>query len=314
MKVGIVGAGQVGATLAARIVEHDLADVAMVDIQPGLAQGKTLDIEDALGVLGVDRTIIGSEQYDALRGSDIVVVTAGLARKPGMSREDLLEKNSAIMTDVAKQIKALCPQTILIVVTNPLDVMAYLAWRVTEFPSNRVMGMAGVLDQGRWTVQLARELNVSRKDTHGLILGSHGDSMVILPRYTTLAGLDLRSNIDQSKLEQAVAKTRDRGAEIVSHLKTGSAFTAPAAAVEVMVDAMLNDRHKLVSVSVLLNGEYGMRELFIGVPVVLGRKGVEQIVEVELTPEERQAFERSCEIVASNIKLLKLGPSLHDSM
>lgn len=306
-RVGIVGAGQVGATLAARIVEHDLADVAMVDVAPGLAKGKAMDIEDALGIIGVDRQLTGSEQYEVLRGSDLVVVTAGLARKPGMSREDLQEKNAAIIQDAATQVKTLCPQAILIIVTNPLDVMAYLAWRVTGFPAHRVMGMAGVLDQGRWAVQLAKQLKSSRRDVTGLVLGSHGDSMVIVPRAAAATGAPTHS-VDPARLNEAMAKTRDRGAEIVASLKTGSAFVAPAAAIEVMVGAILYDRHQLVTASVLLNGEYGKRGLFLGVPVILGRRGVEKIIEVELTTEEREAFLRSCAVVMGNVQELKLQP------
>jgi malate dehydrogenase len=296
-KVTVIGAGNVGATTAQRIAEAGLADVVLVDIVEGLPQGKALDLAEAAPVVGHDCRVTGTNDYAQTAGSDIVVVTSGLARQPGMSRDDLQAKNAGIVRSVVEQAAAHSPQAILIVVTNPLDVMCHVALEASGFPRERVLGMAGVLDSARFRTFIAEELGVSVTSTHAFVLGGHGDTMVPLPRYSTVAGVPLTELLPAERIEALVDRTRNGGAEIVALLKTGSAFYAPAASVAQMVDAILGDRRTILPCAVLLQGEYGIERLFVGVPVKLARGGVEEIVEIELTEEERAAFVRSAESV-----------------
>jgi malate dehydrogenase len=303
--VAVVGAGQVGATTAQRIGEAGLADVALIDIVEGLPQGKSLDLAEAAPILGADARFIGSNDLAALRGSDVVVVTAGLARKPGMSREDLLQKNAAIVGGIADAIAEEAPEATVIVVSNPLDVMTWLTHRRTRFPKRRVMGMAGVLDSARFSAFIGMELGVSVKDIRAMVLGGHGDQMVPLPRFTTVAGVPVTELIAAKRLEEIVQRTRDGGAEIVALLKTGSAFYAPSAAAAAMVAAVLRDEKRVLPVCALLEGEYGISGVFVGAPARLGRAGIEAIVELKLTEAESAALRRSAESVRSNCALLE---------
>jgi malate dehydrogenase len=296
-KVTVIGAGNVGATTAQRIAEAGLADVVLVDIVEGLPQGKALDLAQAAPVLGHDSQVTGTNDYAETAGSDIVVVTSGLARQPGMSRDDLQAKNAGIVRSVVQQAAAHSPESILIVVTNPLDVMCHVALEASGFPRERVLGMAGVLDSARFRTFVAQELGVSVTSTHAFVLGGHGDTMVPLPRYSTVAGVPLTELLPAERIEALVERTRNGGAEVVALLKTGSAFYAPAASVAQMVDAILGDRKTILPCAVLLQGEYGIEGLFVGAPVKLGRGGIEEIVEIELTEEERSAFRRSAEAV-----------------
>ncbi len=304
-KVTVVGAGNVGATTAQRIAEAGLADVVMVDIVEGLPQGKALDLAEAAPVLGHDARIIGTNDYADTAGSDVIVVTSGLARQPGMSRDDLLAKNVTIVRSVVEQAAPLSPEAILVVVTNPLDAMCHVAFKASGFPRERVIGMAGVLDSARFRAFIAMELGVSVSNTHAFVLGGHGDSMVPLPRYSTVAGIPITELLSAERIEQLVQRTRNGGGEIVALLKTGSAFYAPAASVFQMVDAILRDRKEVLPCAVLCKGEYGVDGLFVGVPARLGRGGVEQVVEIELTAEERAAFDRSADAVRELVS--KLG-------
>ena len=303
--VTVVGAGQVGATTAQRIGEAGLADVTLIDIVEGLPQGKSLDLAEAAPILGADASFIGSNDLAAMRGSDVVVVTAGLARKPGMSREDLLQKNAAIVGGIADVIAEEAPEATVIVVSNPLDVMTWLTHRKTRFPKRRVMGMAGVLDSARFSAFIGMELGVSVKDIRAMVLGGHGDQMVPLPRFTTVAGVPVTELIPAKRLDEIVQRTRDGGAEIVALLKTGSAFYAPSAAAAAMVAAVLRDEKRVLPVCALLEGEYGLSGVFVGVPARLGRAGIEAIVELKLTEAESAALRRSAESVRSNCALLE---------
>jgi malate dehydrogenase len=296
-KVTVIGAGNVGATTAQRIAEAGLADVVLVDIVEGLPQGKALDLAQAAPVVGHDCRVTGTNDYADTAGSDIVVVTSGLARQPGMSRDDLQAKNAGIVRSVVQQAAAHSPDAILIVVTNPLDVMCHVALQASGFPRERVLGMAGVLDSARFRAFVAQELGVSVTSTHAFVLGGHGDTMVPLPRYSTVAGVPLTELLPAERIEALVERTRNGGAEVVGLLKTGSAFYAPAASVAQMVDAILGDRKTILPCAVLLQGEYGVEGLFVGVPVKLGRGGVEEIVEIDLTEDEQAAFRRSAEAV-----------------
>lgn len=296
-KVTVIGAGQVGATTAQRIGEAELADVMLVDIIEGMPQGKALDLAEAAPVVGADATFSGSNDLAAMAGSRIVVVTAGITRKPGMSREDLLKKNSEIVAGLADAIAQHAPQSTVIVVSNPLDVMTWVTHRRTGFPKNRVMGMAGVLDAARFSAFLAMELGISVRDIRAMVLGGHGDSMVPLPRYTTVGGIPVTELIPDGRLAQIIQRTRDGGAEIVGLLKTGSAFYAPSAAVVAMVAAILRDEKRILPACVLLEGEYGLSGVFLGVPVKLGSDGVEDVIELKLLPEEREALRASAEKV-----------------
>jgi malate dehydrogenase len=296
-KVTVVGAGNVGATAAQRIAENDLADVVMVDVMADLAAGKALDMMESAPVLGFTATVRGGGDYDPTAGSDVCVVTAGLARKPGMSRDDLLKVNTEIVGQVVREVVARSPETILILVTNPLDAMCEVARRVSGFPRRRVFGMAGVLDAARMRYFIAAELRVSVEDVDAFVLGGHGDTMVPLPRYATVNGIPLPDLLPADTIEAINDRTRKGGAEIVNYYKTGSAYYAPAAAVYDMVAAILRDKKKVLPCAAYLEGEYGVEGLFVGVPVKLGRGGLEEVVELALTGEEKAALARSVEAV-----------------
>ena len=304
-KVTVVGAGNVGATAAQRIVEKSLADVALIDIIEGVPQGKALDMMESAPVEKFDARMTGSNAYDVTAGSDVIVITAGLPRKPGMSRDDLVATNEGIVSDVVRKVLPGSPDAILIVVSNPLDAMCEVARRVSKFPRERVFGMAGVLDSARMRWFIAEALNVSVENTHAFVLGGHGDTMVPLPRFSTVAGIPLPQLLSKEKIDAIVKRTRDGGAEIVNLLKT-SAWFAPSSAVVEMVDAVLNDRKKILPCAAYLQGEYGMHDVYLGVPVKLGRAGVEQIVEIALTPEETVALEKSAGAVRELFGILKV--------
>jgi len=304
-KVTVVGAGQVGATTAQRIGEAELADVTLIDILEGMPQGKSLDLQEAAPALGADATFRGSNDLDAMAGSAIVVVTAGLPRKPGMSRDDLLKKNAEIVGGVADAIEQHAPESVVIVVSNPLDAMSWLTLRKTGFPKNRVMGMAGVLDSARFAAFLGMELDVSVKDIRAMVLGGHGDSMVPLPRYTTVGGVPVTELIPAERLAEIVQRTRDGGAEIVGLLKTGSAFYAPSASVVSMVASILRDQKRILPVCALLEGEYGLDDVFVGVPAKLDESGVAEVIELTLTPEETAALQASAAKVRENCQKLE---------
>ena len=296
-KVTVVGAGNVGATVGQRVAERDYADVVLVDVIPDMPQGKALDILEAGPVYGYDSLVIGSNGYDETADSDIVVITSGIARKPGMSRDDLIRTNQGIVTQVTQEIAKRSPNAILICVTNPLDAMVQLAHKVSGFPKNRVMGMAGVLDTARFRTFLAQELGVSVRDVQAFVLGGHGDTMVPLARLSTVAGVPVSELIPAERLEQIVQRARDGGAEIVALLKQGSAYYAPSASVVQMVDSILLDKKMIMPASVYLEGEYGINGLFVGVPVKLGAKGVEEIIQLDLTQEEQAALQKSADSV-----------------
>ena len=296
-KVTVVGAGNVGATLAQRIAETRLADVVMVDVAEGVPQGKGLDLMQSGPVLGYDTMITGSNGYDETAGSDLIVITAGLARKPGMSRDDLLSANGDIIKKVAGETGRRSPKAVMIVVTNPMDVMAYVAMKASGFPRERVIGMGGVLDSARFRTFIAMELGVSVENTHAFVLGGHGDTMVPLPRYSSVAGIPITELMSEDRINRLVQRTRNGGAEIVALLKTGSAYYAPSAATLEMVAAILLDKKKILPCSAYLDGEYGVRGMFSGVPVKLGERGVEQVVEIKLSAEERAAFMKSVDAV-----------------
>jgi malate dehydrogenase len=296
-KVTIVGAGNVGATAAHWIAAKELADVVLVDVVEGIPQGKGLDLLEAMPIEKRDSHIIGTNDYADTANSDIVVITAGLPRKPGMSRDDLLQTNYKIMSDVVGKVVANSPDTILIVVSNPLDAMAQAAFRQSKFNRERVIGMAGILDSARFRTFIAEELNVSVENVTAFVLGGHGDTMVPLARYSTVAGIPITELIPKDRLDAIVQRTRDGGAEIVKHLKTGSAYYAPSAAAVEMVEAILKDKKKIVPCAVYLQGEYGINGYYVGVPCKLGSRGLEQIIEIKLTPEEDAALRKSAEAV-----------------
>ncbi len=301
MKVTIVGAGNVGATCAQRIAEADIADVALIDIAEGLAAGKALDLTQAAPLVGHSRRIVGGEDYTLAEGSDVVVITAGLPRKPGMTRDDLLAANGKIITQIVTELKQTAPEAIYIMVANPLDVTTYIAHQVLGVPRERIMGMAGALDSVRFRAFIALELGCAPADVQAMVLGGHGDSMVPLPRYATAGGMAITELISSSRLDEIVERTRQGGTEIVSHLKTGGAFYAPAAGVAQMVGAIVRDEKRLMPASVLLRGEYGLDGVFVGVPVKLGASGVEEIIELELTEEELSALHDSAEHVRRTV-------------
>ncbi len=306
-RITVVGAGNVGATAAQRLAEKQLArTVVMVDVVEGLPQGKALDQWQAGPIEGFDTRVVGANDYGAAAGSEIVVVTAGIARKPGMSRDDLVRTNVGIVRDVAQQIKQHCPQAIVVVVSNPLDVMCWVMKQVTGFPRERVFGMAGVLDTARFRSFLAAALEVSVEDIQAMVLGGHGDTMVPLISHTTISGIPVAQLLDGPTLDQIVQRTRDGGAEIVAHLKTGSAFYAPSAAVVQMVEAIVRDTHRLLPCAAWLDGEYGLSGVYVGVPCKLGRRGLEQIVEIELAPDERAALKKSADAVKETMAVVKL--------
>jgi malate dehydrogenase len=305
-KITIVGAGNVGATAAHWAAERELGDIVLVDIVEGVPQGKALDLMEARPVEDFDVSITGSNNYEDTRNSDVVIITAGLPRKPGMSREDLVQKNREIVEAVTRQIVACSPQCFIIVVSNPLDTMAYLAYKVSGFSRNRVMGMAGVLDSARFKTFIAMELNVSVEEVQAFVLGGHGDEMVPLIRYSTVAGIPIAELIPEDRIRAIVERTRKAGGEIVNLLKTGSAFYSPAASAVQMAEAILKDKRRILPCAVYLDGEYGLRDLFFGVPVILGANGVEKIIEVALTAEEKQAVEKSAREVKESTSKLNL--------
>ena len=306
-KVAVIRAGNVGANTALYIAERGLADVTLVDILEGMPQGKALDQQQAAALWGKGGRIEGANDLAAVAGSDVVVMTAGFPRKPGMSRTDLLKANADIVRPAAEAVKRDAPGAYVVVVTNPLDVMAHLFWKVTGFPRARVAGMAGILDSTRFRAFLAAELGVSGTDVQAMVLGGHGDSMVPLPRYTTVGGIPITELLPQGRIAEIAQRTRDGGAEIVKLLKTGSAYYAPAMSAVEMVEAILSGQKRLVPCSVLLQGEYGMRDIFLGVPIVLGGKGVEKIVELKLTAEESAALQQSGKDVESSIAELSVA-------
>jgi malate dehydrogenase len=307
MKITVVGAGNVGATLAQRLVDRELAnEVVLTDVVEGLPQGKGLDMLESSPVLGSDVKVVGSNSYDATAESNIIVITAGIARKPGMSRDDLLATNAGIVKSVTEQIAPRSPKSIIVVVSNPLDVMVYVALKVSRFDRTRVIGMAGVLDTARFRTFIATELNVSVEDVQAFVLGGHGDSMVPLVRYTSVAGIPLTEMMNADKIEKLVKRTRDGGAEIVSLLKTGSAYYAPSASVVQMLESIVKDKKRILPCSVYLKGEYGMNEVVIGVPVKLGKNGIEQVIEIKLTDLEKSELKKSADDVKANMAKVKL--------
>jgi malate dehydrogenase len=296
-KVTVIGAGNVGATAAQRLAEKELCDVVLVDIIEGVPQGKALDLAEAAPIEKHDARLVGANAYDATAGSDIVIITAGIPRKPGMSRDDLLTTNAGIVKKVTQEVAGRSPKAVLIIVSNPLDAMCHVAFEASKFPKQRVIGMAGVLDSARFRAFIAMELNVSVENTHAFVLGGHGDTMVPLPRYSSVAGIPITELMTRERIEALVQRTRNGGAEIVSLLKTGSAFYAPASAAVEMAESILKDKKKVLPCAAYLEGEYGIRDLFIGVPVKLGAKGVEQVLEIKLTAEENAALQKSAAAV-----------------
>lgn len=305
-KATVVGAGNVGATAAMRLAEKDLADVVLIDIIEGVPAGKALDLTEAAPIEKHDAKLIGvTGDYGESKDSDIVIITAGIPRKPGMSRDDLLSTNMGIMNSVTKEIASVSPHAILIIVSNPLDAMCHVAYETSGFPKNRVMGMAGVLDSARFRAFISMELNVSVENTHAFVLGGHGDTMVPLPRYSTVAGIPITELMSPQKIEALVERTRTGGAEIVGLLKTGSAYYAPASAAVEMAEAILKDKKKILPCAAYLEGEYGIHNLFIGAPVKLGENGIEEIIEIKLTDEEREALNHSADAVRQLVEDMK---------
>ncbi len=296
-KVSIIGAGFTGSTTAHWLAEREIADLVVVDIIEGMPQGKMLDLQQAMPIIGKDVKIVGSNGYEATAGSDIVVITAGLPRKPGMSRDDLLTANAAIISKATEETIKYSPEAIFVILTNPLDVMAYLTLKVAKLPPHRVIGQAGILDSARMRAFVAMELGVSVENIHCYVLGGHGDEMVPLTRHSNVAGVPLRECMPPDRLEAIVNRTRKGGGEIVNLLKTGSAYYAPSAAVAQMVEAILKDKHLTVPASAYLQGEYGLKDMFFGVPVQLGRKGIEKIVEYKLDDSEKEALKKSADSV-----------------
>jgi malate dehydrogenase len=303
-KVTVVGAGNVGATTAQRLAERDYADVVVVDIVEGLPQGKALDLNQAAPVVGYEANLTGTSGYEETAGSDIVVITSGLPRQPGMSRDDLLAKNKEIVGGVAQQVAERSPDAVVIVVTNPLDAMCHVTLDVTEFPRQRVIGMAGILDSARFRTFLAWELGVSVRDVTGFVLGGHGDTMVPVVSYSNVAGVPIRQMLSDQRIEEIVQRTRDGGAEVVKLLQKGSAFYAPSAAVVEMVDSILYDQKRVLPCTALCQGEYDLDDLFVGVPVRLGKEGVEEIVEIELEDGEREQLRKSAEAVRELVQAM----------
>jgi malate dehydrogenase len=305
-KISIIGAGFVGATAAHWAAEKELGDVVLVDILEGIPQGKALDLFQAAPVEGFDARVTGSNGYDETKDSSVVIVTSGVPRKPGMSREDLLEINKKIIESVVTQVVERSPQAVLIMVTNPLDTMTYLAFKKSGFPKQRVIGMAGILDTARFKAFIAMELGVSVEDIQALLLGGHGDEMVPLPRYTTISGIPLSQFLPKETIDRLVDRTRKGGGEIVNLLKTGSAFYAPSAAAIQMTEAILKDKKRILPCCVYLDGEYGLKDIYFGVPVKLGAGGVEAVIELQLNEEEKKLVAKSAESVKKSITELKL--------
>ncbi len=305
-KITIIGAGHVGATTAQLIAYKELGDIVLVDVVDGLPQGKALDLLESGPLEGFDCSVIGTNGYEETADSHLVIITAGLARKPGMSRDDLLRTNADIVKSVSEQIAKYSPEAFVIVVSNPLDVMAYVAKKVTGFPKHRVMGMAGVLDSTRFRTFIALELGVSMEDVQAFVLGGHGDSMVPLPRYSTVSGIPIGDLLSPEQIARLIERTRKGGGEIVSYLKTGSAFYAPAASTAQMAEAILKDKKRILPCAAYLEGEYGLKDIYFGVPVKLGAGGVEQIIEFKLTAEEHAALSHSAQEVQGAVKSLQL--------
>jgi malate dehydrogenase len=306
-KITVVGAGNVGATTAQRVAEKELArTVVMVDVAEGIPQGKALDQWQSAPIEGFDTRVIGTNGYEETKDSDIVIITAGIARKPGMSRDDLLNTNAGIVKSVSEQIAKSSPKSILIIVSNPLDVMCYVAMNASGFPRERVIGMAGVLDTARYRAFLASELDVSVRDIQAMVLGGHGDTMVPLISYTSVSGIPITQLIDKAKLDAIVDRTRPGGAEIVKHLKTGSAYYAPSAGAVQMAEAIVRDERRILPCAAWLQGEYGMKDLFLGVPCKLGRRGLEKVIEVQLTPDEKAALQKSADAVREPMAAVKM--------
>ena len=304
-KITVVGGGNVGATCAQRLAERDYADVVLVDIVEGMPQGKALDLNQSGPIVGYEANLTGTNGYEETAGSDIVVITSGFPRKPGISRDDLLEKNKEIVGGLAEEVKDRSPDAIVIVVTNPLDAMCHVAFDATQFPRQRVIGMAGILDSARFRTFLAWELGVSVRDVTGFVLGGHGDTMVPVVSYTNVAGVPIRQKIDDQRLEEIVQRTRDGGAEVGKLLQKGSAFYAPSAAVAEMVDSIVFDQKRVLPCAALCQGEYGVDGLFVGVPVRLGAEGIEEIIEIELEQEERDQLQKSADAVRELVEALE---------
>ncbi len=304
-KVTVVGAGNVGATAAQRLAEKELCDVVLVDIIEGIPQGKSLDLTEAAPIEKHDAHLTGANAYEPTADSNIIIITAGIPRKPGMSRDDLLGTNAGIMKKVTEQVAKLSPDAVIIIVSNPLDAMCHVAFEASGFPKERVLGMAGVLDSARFRAFIAMELNVSVESTHAFVLGGHGDTMVPLPRYSTVAGIPITELLPQDRIDAIVERTRTGGAEIVSLLKTGSAYYAPASAAVEMAESILKDKKKILPCAALLKGEYGLEDLFIGVPVKLGAAGIEEVIQIKLTDDERAALNRSAAAVQELKEALK---------
>ncbi len=303
-KITVIGSGNVGASTAQRIMEKYLGDVVLLDIMEGIPNGKALDILEAAPLSGSDVNVAGTNNYDDTTGSDIIVITAGLARKPGMSRRDLLEKNAKIVKDVTAEVVKRSPDAILIVVTNPMDLMTYVAYSFSGFPKHRVIGMGGVLDSARFRCFISSELNVSVDNIHAFVLGGHGDLMVPLARYSTVAGIPITEMLSKAQIDKMVERTKFGGGEIVELLKTGSAYVAPAASIVEMVEAILLDRKKIMPCAAYLDGEYGTKGIFVGVPVKLGRTGIEEIIEIKFEDEEKEAFLKSADRIRSGVEEL----------
>jgi malate dehydrogenase len=303
-KISVIGAGFVGSTLAQRLAERDYADVVMFDIIPNMPQGKALDMLQAGPVIGYDSLVIGTNDYADTANSDIVVITSGFPRKPGMSRDDLVKKNQEVVEQVTREVVRTSPNCIIIMVTNPLDAMAQLALHVSGFPRNRVIGMAGVLDTARFRTFIAQELNVSVRDVQAYVLGGHGDTMVPLARMCTVAGVPISQLLSAERIEQIVQRTRDGGAEIVNLLGSGSAYFAPSASVLQMVDSILLDKKMIMPCAVYLQGEYGINGLFVGVPAKLGAGGLEEVIEIELTEEEKALLQKSANAVKELVEVM----------
>ena len=307
MKITVIGAGNVGATAAQRLAEKELAnEVIVVDVVEGLPQGKGLDMYESAPVEGFDSKVIGTNSYDPTSNSDIILTTAGIARKPGMSRDDLQATNASIVKTCTEQAVAKSPQAIIIVVSNPLDVMTYVAMKVSGFERHRVIGMAGVLDSARFRTFISMEMNVSVEDVSAFVLGGHGDSMVPLPRYSTVAGIPLPDLMDQATIDRLVKRTRDGGIEIVNFLKTGSAYYAPSSAAVQMIESIVKDKKRILPSAVWLKGEYGINDVVVGVPIKIGKKGMEEIIQIKLTPEEQAALNKSAGDVQANIAKLNI--------
>ena len=304
-KISIIGGGNVGATAAFIAAEKELADIVLVDVVEGMPQGKSLDMNETGPISRSDTRLTGSNDYAAIKGSDIVIITAGLARKPGMSREDLQKKNAEIIKSVTENVAKHAPDSIIIMVTNPIDVMTYWAMKISGFPKNRIIGQAGILDTARFRFFIAEKLNVSIEDISAMVLGGHGDSMVPLPRYTCVSGVPLSEFMDKETIDKLIQRTRKGGGEIVALLKTGSAYYAPAAATIEMAEAILKDKKRVLPCSAYLSGQYGINDIYIGVPVILGAKGVEKIVELKLDDDELKALQNSAAIYRKQIDILE---------